>query len=52
MHLKISKCAFFEVEKLQTEVAFLFKGSDLVQILFGGKEKGNAIALQAGKSRF
>ena len=52
MHLKISKRAFFEVEKLQTEVAFLFKGSDLIEVLFGGKEKGNAIALQSGQCCF
>ena len=52
MHFKIRKRTFFQVEKLQTEVAFLFKCSDLIEVLFGGKEKGNAIALQSGKSCF
>jgi hypothetical protein len=39
------------VEELQTEVAFLFKRADLIEIFFGGEEKCDAIALQSGEGR-
>ena len=52
MHFKIRECGFFKVEKVQTKVTFFFKSSDLIELFFGSKEKGNAVAFKPGEGRF